>query len=372
MLRTWMFQPKERITFTKILTELEGIDLNTMSKSKPKSLNDAMKAKQAKSVDTPSSASNPRVTIDTDGYVSEKDARVSKDDKLVEIQDGYVADVIEKPVAKPQPQTETAKKAPQTKPNALYSDQPTNGSQKLQQTPAQAQAPVQAQAPTLPKQPFIDNGYVQDPIPLAPGGSRPQLRAAGGPVDNGYIDTNTILPGFYAATNKPQLRAGGGGPAMSPAANTNSIDVLQALANAGLHQYVPIFLQYGITALDMNSAAQITDYYLQQLGIYDPNHRYMIIAAIASGIQGLLILCFHYALIGSSSDVCATAAGTATIPACRRCAQSQAWGPHTEPATRPGVLAPCAVRSRAKQCCTGTSPADTETSCRGQCCSRKR
>ena len=314
MLRTWMFIPKDRITFTKILSELESFDLNTMSKPKSKSLNDAMKAKHAKSVETPSSsASAGSVALDGDGYVSEAPLSAGKANKQIEIEDGYVADVIEAPVpaAKKNPLYTEGIDASKVKKNVLYNDPPPSAARTVQPAPVPQPQPA----------PVVDtsNGYVMD----TPGGNRPQLRAAGGPTDNGYIDTNTILPAYYAATSKPQLRAGGGGP-QTAAPPANAIDVLQTLSGAGLHQYVPLFLQYGITALDVTAASQITDYYLQQLGIYDPNHRYMIIAAIASALQGLLCVCLHCIVAHSLQPSCMPNSNS-------RPARSSPWQPCPKP-----------------------------------------
>ena len=269
MLRTWAYNPRDRVSFTEIFAELEAMDLAAMSKG---SVSSAAKNVKPKKQTVKASVDKQQVS-ESDGYV---DDRPAANPKKVAVEDGYVAD---NPPPRP---TKAATKKPASnysedpvikKPatsnirqNALYMDQGSAQEIRDSELAQQYEAEMQLQQKKVPSTLFA-------------GESRPQLRAAGTTPDGGYIDTTT-LTSVQVLTAKPALRAGGGPVAMMP------LDLLSMLASLGLHHYVPYFLSCGLTVIDAASASMINDLFLQQLGIYDPGHRFMILSAIVGYFKG--------------------------------------------------------------------------------------
>ena len=248
MLRTWMFNPRDRITFTEIFAELEAVDLAGITPGQ-----------QSHSADSrPKKAAAKTRVFESDGYV---------DDQKVKpvVEDGYVADN-----PPPRPATTQAPKASSryvsepvvavapkvVRQNVLYSEQDEFSGLRESNVDLPASGPAK-----------------KVPNMLLAGSSRPQLRAS--VPDGGYIDDKSLV-----SIVKPALRAGGGMPMMQP------LDVPSMLANLGLHQYVPLFLASGMAMLDANSCGYVTDYFLMQMGIFNPNHRYVIVSSVASFFQG--------------------------------------------------------------------------------------
>lgn len=276
MLRMWMFNPRDRICFTDIYAELESVDLASVIIS-----DKAPKKSQFPEVSNKGSK-NANVTK-SNGYV---DDVVEKPKPASQLDDGYVADGLnEASVIRPKAAA-TSKAAPSL----------AESNQKVCEAPQQATGKRPVRTVNAYE---VDNLYAPDTtrspaskmVPTNLGDSRPQLRAAAAAYvpDTGYIDGNYFasVPGFVslhpaqAPSAKPLLRAGGAVP-------QSGIDMLALLANAGLSQYMQLFIDCGLSLVDSNSAIGINDFALQQLGIYDPSHRAIIIFHVSSMFPGVL------------------------------------------------------------------------------------
>ena len=275
-----MFHPGDRITFPVCAEEFATIDSvkpNSKTQSKPTYSDPPAKPKMPVFDQPTVSSFIPE--LGTDGYVDDqapppskpKKQAVSQSDNpphkpampksppTITLDDGYVADSI----------------APtKIHRNLLYEDSqaisapPSSTSGRLRAAEPAYQAPVSA-------------------VPVAAPSMKPQLRAAGAPVDTGYIDGASLF-----ATGYPL--GGYGVVASAP------VDILTAIGSVGLPQYIPMFMAAGIAYADPYLLSQINDFFLQQLGIYEPQHRGLILASIARAglfhvvIPPTLIFCSCY------------------------------------------------------------------------------